>query len=213
MLVVVAALLARSAQLYALSWLLDQAIAFSAIIMAIVFQPELRRLVTRIGGILPSHTLTNQARVADQLFEGLVQLSEKRTGALLVIERSDKLDNFIASNPFDCELTARALWAVFWKDAPMHDGAVILREGRIAAAGVVLPLTQNFEYRSLSGTRHRAGIGISEDTDAVALLVSEETGEISVADKGKLTRNITRDDLELILSRLFGARLKRGTEL
>ncbi len=126
-------------------------------------------------------------------------------GALIVIERADRLDNYITSSPLDCELTAKSLVSLFWKDAPLHDGAVIVRGGRIAAAGVILPLTSNPEYKSLSGTRHRAAIGIGEDTDALALVVSGETGQISMADRGQFTRGLTRQDLEILFARVFRA--------
>ena len=111
--------------------------------------------------------------------------------------------------PFDCAISVRSLQTIFWKNSPVHDGAVIIRRGRVAAAGVILPLTQNFEYRHLSGTRHRAGIGISEETDALVVLVSEETGKISVADHGKLHENLSRSELDAYLRREFGVQAAR----
>lgn len=211
-LIVVTALIARLAQLHAINWLMENAISFSAIILAIVFQPELRRLFTRMGGWIPTQGGTDHAVILDQLVEAVDFMSKKQIGALMVFERNDHLDDFIESSPLDCEITAKSLATIFWKDTPLHDGAVIIRRGRVAAAGVILPLTENFEYRNLSGTRHRAGIGISEETDAFAVLVSEETGSISVADKGKFQQDLTRDDLAILLGRLFGVRGRRGAE-
>jgi diadenylate cyclase len=100
-------------------------------------------------------------------------------------------------------MTAKVLTSLFWKDAPLHDGAVVIRRGRIAGAGVILPLTSNTEFKGLSGTRHRAAIGISEDTDALALVVSEETGAISMADRGALVRGLSRQDVEILLGRVW----------
>ncbi len=206
-LVVTAWMIARLFQLHAITWLLQASIGFSALILVVVFQPELRRLFTRLGGFFPHQESTGGDGAVPQLLDALVYMSSRRIGALIVIERNDNLDDYILSSPLDCELTAKSMTALFWKDSPLHDGAVILRGGRIAGAGVILPLTNNVEFKSLSGTRHRAAIGISEDTDALALVVSEETGAISMADKGGLTRGLSRQDLEILLGRIFrGAR-------
>lgn len=207
-LMVMAWMVARLFQLHAITWLLQATIGFSALILVVVFQPELRRLFTRLGGFFPHHE-AGGAEAVPQLLDALVYMSSRRIGALIVIERTDKLDDYIGSSPLDCELTAKSMTALFWKDSPLHDGAVIVRMGRIAAAGVILPLTNNVEFKSLSGTRHRAAIGISEDTDALALVVSEETGAISMADKGALTRGLSRQDLEVILGRVYRAGERR----
>lgn len=203
--VVVAWMLARVLQLHAISWLLQAVIGFSALILIVIFQPELRKLFSRLGGIFPGNSEPAGAEVLPQLVEAIGYMASRRIGALIVIERNDRLDSFISSSPLDCELTAKAMIALFWKDSPLHDGALIVRGGRIAGAGVILPLTDNPEYKGLSGTRHRAAIGISEDTDVLALVVSEETGGISIADKGTLTRGLSRQDVEIVLGRLFRA--------
>lgn len=203
--VVGAWLVARWLDLHAISWLLQTVVGFTAVILIVVFQPELRQLLSRIGGILPHGQGAAGIHLVGPLVEAILRMAERRIGALIVIERQDRLDNYITSSPLDCELTAKSLVSLFWKDAPLHDGAVIIRGGRIAAAGVILPLTSSIEYKSLSGTRHRAGIGISEDTDALAIIVSEETGQISLADRGRLTRNLSRQDLEILFARVFRA--------
>ncbi len=202
-LMVLAWMAARVLELNAIVWLLQASIGFSALILVVVFQPELRRLFTRLGGFFPQSDIGGGAESIPQLLDALLYMSSRRIGALIVLERTDKLDDYVASSPLDCELTAKSLTALFWKDSPLHDGAVVVRSGRIAGAGVILPLTNNVEYKSLSGTRHRAAIGISEDTDALALVVSEESGAISMADKGALTRGLSRQDLEVILGRVF----------
>lgn len=201
---------ARGLGLHAISWLLQTMVGFSAIILIVVFQPELRRLLSKLGGILPQGQQNTGLHLVGPLVEAIMQMAERRIGALIIIERNDRLDNYITSSPLDCELTAKSVVSLFWKDAPMHDGAVIVRAGRIAAAGVILPLTNNIEFKSLSGTRHRAGIGISEDTDALALIVSEETGQISMADRGRFTRGLARQDLEILFARVFRAAAVSG---
>lgn len=204
--VVVVWMFARVLQLHAITWLLQASIGFSALIMIVIFQPELRRLFSRLGGVFPGTAeQTAGATVLPQLVESISYMASRRIGALIVIERADRLDSYVATSSLDCELTAKSLIALFWKDSPLHDGAVIIQGGRIAGAGVILPLTDNPEFKSLSGTRHRAAIGISEDTDALALVVSEETGAISIADKGNLTRNLSRQDVEILLGRVFRA--------
>ncbi len=209
-LVVVAWMIARAAQLHAITWLLQAGIGVSALVMAVVFQPELRRLFTRMGGYFPNQDLSGNAAVISHLGEAISSLASRRIGGLVVFERNDRLDDYVVSGPLDCEISAKLVMTIFWKDTPLHDGAMIVRHGRIAAAGVILPLTNNPAYRTLSGTRHRAGIGISEDTDALVLMVSEETGQISMADRGQFTRGLTRQDVELILTREFRAGGRRG---
>jgi diadenylate cyclase len=198
-------MLARLFQLHAISWLLQASIGFSALILIVIFQPELRRLFSRLGRFFPGSSEPTGAAALPYLVEAVDYLSERRIGALIVIERGDRLDGYIATSPLDCELTTKSLIALFWKDSPLHDGAVVVRGGRIAGAGVILPLTDSPEHKALSGTRHRAAVGISEDTDALAIVVSEESGAISIADKGTLMRNLSRQDVEILLGRVFRA--------
>jgi diadenylate cyclase len=211
-LVVVAWMVARLAQFHAITWLLQAGIGVSAVVMAVVFQPELRRLFTRLGGFFPNQDLSVNASIVGDLLDAVAYMSSRRIGALIVIERGDRLDEYVNSSPLDCEVTSKAVTTIFWKDSPLHDGAVVVRGGRIAAAGVILPLTNNIAFMQLSGTRHRAAIGISEDTDALALVVSEETGQISMADRGRFSRDLSRQDVEIVLTREFraGGRSRRA---
>ena len=205
-LVVAAWMAARLLQLHAISWLLQTSIGLIAVVLIVVFQPELRQLFSRLGNIFPSADLSmTHGSALAPLVEAIAYMANRRIGALIVIERTDRLDSYTASSPLDCELAAKAIIALFWKDSPLHDGALVIRRGRIAGAGVILPLTNNLEFKGLSGTRHRAAIGISEDTDALALVVSEETGQISVADRGNLVRGLSRQDVEILLGRVFRA--------
>ncbi len=204
--VLAAAGAAHLLQLHSISWLLQTALGLSAIVVCVVFQPELRRLLTRMGGLFPNQDLSAHSGVLGELIEAMTYMADRRIGALVVIERGDRLDDYVNSSPIDCELNAKTVTTFFWKDSPYHDGAMIVRDGRIAAAGVILPLTENPAYKHLSGTRHRAGIGISEDTDALVILVSEETGAISVADRGKLLRGLSGPDLDAFFGRTFQTR-------
>jgi diadenylate cyclase len=204
-LVVVAWMAARYMQLHAISWLLQAGVGVSALVVAVVFQPELRRLITRMGGFFPNQDLSSNAAIIGQLGEAINYMAQRRIGALIVFERGDRLDDYIVTSPLDCEINTKVLITLFWKDTPLHDGAMVIRGGRVAGAGIILPLTNNPAFHNLPGTRHRAAIGISEDTDALALVVSEETGVISLADRGQFTRNLTQQDVELILTREFRA--------
>jgi diadenylate cyclase len=210
LLLVGAWMLARLAQLHAITWLLEAGTGVSAMVMAVVFQPELRRLFTRLGGFFPNQDRGGHAHIIGHLVDAISYMSSRRIGALIVIERSDRLDDYITSSPLDCEITSKSVTTLFWKDSPLHDGALIIRNGRIAAAGVILPLTNNSQYRQLSGTRHRAGIGLSEDTDALVIMVSEETGQISMSDRGTFTRGLSRQDVEILLTREFRGTPRRG---
>jgi diadenylate cyclase len=207
---VLAWIAARWLQLHAIQWLLQAGIGVSALLLAVVFQPELRRLFTRLGGVFPNSDLSANASTLDQIGEALAYMVERRIGALIVFERNDRLDDYIHASPLDCEITAKVLTTMFWKDSPLHDGAVIVRAGRVAAAGVILPLTANAEFKDLSGTRHRAGIGISEDTDALALIVSEETGQLSLADRGAFTRGLSVAQVQELLASAFRPNMRSG---
>ena len=202
-LVVVTWMVARFAQFHAITWLLQAGIGVSAVVMAVVFQPELRRLFTRLGGFFPNQDLSVNASIVGELLDAVAYMSSRRIGALIVIERGDRLDEYVNSSPLDCEASSKAVTTIFWKDSPLHDGAVVVRGGRIAAAGVILPLTNNIAFMQLSGTRHRAAIGITEETDCLSLVVSEETGRISVASFGELIQGLTITEVLERINRHF----------
>jgi diadenylate cyclase len=209
--VTAAALIAEFLHLHVVVWLLRGLIGLLPVILAIVFMPELRRLLTRLGRLLPTSLASADARILVQIQEAVIYMAQRRIGALIVLERSDKLDDYMEGKTLECDATRDALVTMFWKDTPLHDGAMIIRNGRIAAAGVVLPLTENLKFKDMSGTRHRAGIGISEQTDALAILVSEETGNISVADQGALKSGLSADQLDKVLGQMAG--MRRASEL
>ncbi|NTW05606.1 MAG: TIGR00159 family protein [Peptococcaceae bacterium] len=192
--------------LYTLKWLLKQATTALVVALPIVFQPELRRALEKLGGgRLFSSTPWNGEYVSrDHLVAATVQavdsMSRDRVGALIVFERSTGLEEFIDTGvKIGSIISAELLMNIFVPRTPLHDGAVIIREDRIMSAASVLPLTQRQNLSKAIGTRHRAGIGITEDSDAVALIVSEETGAISLVEEGML---IKIADIEMLSQKL-----------
>ena len=186
--------------------LLKTTVELGFIALVIIFQPELRRLLERMGSGRfmfflggSSAPLTFES-VVNQTVLACASMSESRTGALIVFERAISLNEQMATGTIvNADVTSELLRNIFFVKAPLHDGAVIIREGRLAAAGCMLPLSQNASLSSDLGMRHRAGIGMSEHSDAVVVIVSEETGAISVAMDGMLKRHLTPDMLEKIL--------------
>ena len=186
--------------------LLQRAVELGLIALVILFQPELRRLLERVGSNLPGvfgnrrvDTLESETVIFETL-KACEDLSASKTGALIVFERKNVLEEQIRSGTIiDSAVSAELLKNLFFNKAPLHDGAVIIRAGRIRAAGCVLPLTGNINLSPDLGTRHRAGIGMSEQSDAVVVIVSEETGSISVAVDGMLKRRLSAETFEAIL--------------
>jgi len=189
-----------------LNFILSNILEIGIIALVIVFQPELRRVLERVGTTSLT-MLTNQKKdlnATEKTIDSTVAacgiLSRERTGVLLVFERRLPLEDYFKSGTMiDAEISPELLRNLFFTNASLHDGAVIVRQDRIAAAGCVLPLTENTNISSDLGTRHRAGIGMSEHSDAVVVIVSEETGIISVAVGGMLKRGLTSDTLRKVL--------------
>lgn len=192
--------------LYTLNWLLKSSLAVGVIALVVVFQPELRRGLESLGrsNILKtkfSQLDKNKAEdLANKFVDSVDGLSNSRTGALIIIERETALTDICETGTkIDAEISEELIGNIFYEGAPLHDGAVIIRGERMHSAGCVLPLTQNSNLPSSLGTRHRAGIGITEHSDAISIIVSEETGIISVAKDGKLNRFLDKDGLRKIL--------------
>ncbi|MFZ5590953.1 MAG: diadenylate cyclase CdaA [Bacillota bacterium] len=197
-------------KLYTLHWLLKQSLYFLAVALPIVFQPELRRALEKIGGgkfIARSFVNLSEGeleKTISSIGQAVEYLAERRIGALLVLERVTGLEEHAETGvKLDAWLSAELLVNLFIPKTPLHDGAVIVRGSRILAAGCVLPLTDEHNLSKELGTRHRAGIGISEVSDALAVMVSEETGKISLAVEGTLLRGLTRPALEEKLQQLW----------
>lgn len=203
---VAATVLSGLFNLHTLNWILKGAMTVGVIAVIVVFQPELRRGLEYIGRskIIKSgfsHMDDEKAaKIIGEFTECLVDLSKKKTGALVIIERETSLSDICESGiRIDAEVTKELLGNLFYEGSPLHDGAVIIRDTRIHSAGCVLPLTQNFNLPTELGTRHRAGIGVTENSDCITLIVSEETGVISTARDGKLQRYLDKESLEKLL--------------
>ncbi len=204
--VVVAMGVARLLHLYAVDFILTYALEWGILALIILFQPELRRFLERVGNIGLTKVFVREEK-PEELESAIAQtviaytsLSKDRVGALMVFERSNRLDEQISTGTaLDCAVSAELLKNIFWNKAPLHDGAVIVRNGRIVGAGCMLPLSGNVNLSRDLGMRHRAGIGMSENSDAVVAIVSEETGSISVAVGGMLKRHLAPETLDRLL--------------
>ena len=186
--------------------LLRRTVELGLIALVILFQPELRRRLERVGSNLPGFFGLRKLdsfeaeSMITQTVRACKDLAATHTGALIVFERSNVLEEQIRSGTvIDSLVSAELLKNIFYNKAPLHDGAVIIRSGRIRAAGCVLPLTNNINLSPDLGTRHRAGIGMSEHSDAIVVIISEETGSISVAVDGMLKRRLSAETFEAIL--------------
>ena len=195
-------------KMYATTWLLNKALEWGIVVLAVLFQPELRRFLERMGSGLGLSNMFGQNTSSiheldlaiDQTVEAYTTMSRNKVGALMVFERKDLLDDVIKTGTsLDCAISDELLKNLFWDKAPLHDGAVIVRNGRIVSAGCMLPLSGNVNLSRDLGMRHRAGIGISEHSDAVVVIVSEETGSISAAVDGMLKRHLAPETLERLL--------------
>ena len=207
-LILLLAMVASSAiSLTATSFLLKQVVELGVLVLVILFQPEIRRFLERMGsGGLGLVFASNREPGAEletaiqQTTEAYTDMSRDKVGALMVFERQNLLDDVIKTGTaLDCAVSSELLKNIFWNKAPLHDGAVIVRNGRIVGAGCMLPLSGNVNLSRDLGMRHRAGIGMSEHSDAVVVIVSEETGSISAAVGGMLKRHLAPETLERLL--------------
>lgn len=196
-------------ELHVISWLLQKCVTLLFVALPIVFQPELRRALEHLGQgkfLAPSVTLDDdEARsVVNELAKAVKVLSANKIGALLVIERDMGLNDISATGiQIDGLITSDFLMNVFIPNTPLHDGAAVIRGKRLIAAGCLLPLTENRGLSTELGTRHRAAIGLSEQCDALIVVVSEETGTISVAENGHIMRHLDIDRLKAVLRPAF----------
>jgi diadenylate cyclase len=200
---------ARWARLEMVEWLLTTMLPYVAITLIILFQPEIRRALSRFGRNLSLMSLASHKTKAEQddIVMAAEYFSQNRIGALMVVERQAGLRTYIESGiPLDAKLSYDLLLSIFRPGSTLHDGAVIIEGPRVAAAGCFLPLSLNPLISKQLGTRHRAGIGITEDSDAVVVLVSEETGSISLASGGAIDTNLTPEELGDRLGEMFSRR-------
>ena len=193
-------------QLHSIYYLMSRMVDMGILALIILFQPEIRRILEQMGSrrIIAFFTHTETGNTLEQTIGQTVlactEMSQSRTGALIVFERENLLDDMVRSGTvLDAAVSSELLKNIFFVKAPMHDGAVIVRNGRVLGAGCMLPLSKNVNLSRELGMRHRAGIGMSENADAVVVIVSEETGSISVAIGGMLKRHLKPETLANIL--------------
>jgi diadenylate cyclase len=221
--ILLAVLLIKLVDLRAINWLLEQLKNVIIVVLALVFQPELRRALEQLGRgqifniTRPVLAAGDIVYIIDEITEAVVSCAKTKTGALIVLERETGLSDYIETGVLlDAAITREFLLNIFVPSTPLHDGAAIIRGDRVAAAACFLPLTDNPYLSTALGTRHRAGIGISELSDSISLIVSEETGIISLARDGKLVRSLDekqlRETLSLLLNTNGQVRLFKGKE-
>jgi len=199
-------------QLETLNWLIRNLTSYIVITVIILFQPELRRLITRFG---QRNWLVNDSAKdpfqLDELVNAVFAMAEEKVGSLIVIERNTGLRSFVESGVvIDAAITEELIRTIFFPLTPLHDGALIIQEGRIAGAACYLPLSDSKQIQKHHGARHRAGLGIAEETDALVVVTSEERGEISIMVNGKLFPNIKTTDLKNMI--LFFMNPKTASE-
>jgi diadenylate cyclase len=203
-------------RLQALQWLLQNILTVLAVAIPVIFQPELRRALERLGrgGILLQRQTpeTQRAKIIDDVCQAAEKLSERRHGALIVLQRNSSLQEYIRTGVMlNADISPELLLNIFWPKTELHDGAVILdAAGKIASAAAVLPLTASRNLPSPKmGTRHRAALGISEVSDAICVVVSEETGKIAVTNAGRMVSRLDTERLRTILNAFYGTERKR----
>lgn len=201
-------------QLAALGLILERLLEPAVLIIVILFQNDIRRALARVGrGFFPSFSAEQEIQVVEEIVRSAGQLSQRRHGALIVLERESNLGDLIeAGVPVDARLTKELLTSVFQPTSPMHDGAVVIQEGRVASAGCILPLTLRTDLPEGLGTRHRAAVGITEETDALVVVVSEETAKISVVLGGEMLSGLDAPQLRVVLRDILGGERKELPE-
>lgn len=209
-LIIFASIISDWLQLNALSWVFRNVLSAGAIVLVILFQPELRRTLEKIGRgrLLTKEALTrsesNEEEVVNHIVRAVQRMSGAHIGALIVIQRQDMLGEVTENGTsLYANISSQLIENIFTPNTPLHDGAIIIREATIVAAGCFLPMTSDPYLEQEMGTRHRAAIGMSENTDALIIVVSEESGVVSVVEGGKLTRYIDSSKLREILNKVY----------
>lgn len=207
-----ALIFSRWAGLFTLNWLVQSFMSQVVLVILVLFQPELRRALAHMGQntLFSSLSPIESSKFLDEIVKAAVSLANRRIGALIVLERETDLRNIIdMGTPLEARVSKELLLSIFHPTSPLHDGAVVVQEGRIAAAGCFLPLSMSPAVAKELGTRHRAAIGLTEETDAVVIVVSEETGTISMVQGGKLDRDLDAVTLRRALTGIFKTQKKK----
>lgn len=196
--------IAKIFQLHIINWVLTKLFAVGVVAILIIFQPELRRALARIGQQTIFGNFLKKGGTVDELIQACEHLSRNKIGALIAIEREVGLKNYIENGIIlDARVSADLLITLFFPNNPTHDGGIVIEGGRLASCGCLFPLSQNTDLSKSLGTRHRAAIGLTEESDAVCVIVSEETGMISVAVYGELKRDLNPEELRKVLTEIF----------
>jgi diadenylate cyclase len=200
-----ASLASRYLELFTIDWLVQSFWAQIVIAMIVLFQPEIRRALAHIGETrFLNFASAEELKSLEEIVRAAVSLANRKVGALIVIERETSLKDFVEiGTNLDARVSKELLLSIFHPTSPIHDGAVIINGNRVAAAGCFLPITLSSDLSKSLGTRHRAGIGLTEETDAVAIIISEETGVISVALDGKIEEKVDMGSLRDMLTNIF----------
>ncbi|MEJ2182551.1 MAG: diadenylate cyclase CdaA [Nitrospirota bacterium] len=201
-----ASIIAKNVPLYTLDWLLQGFWAYIVIAIIVLFQPEIRRTLAKMGEtqFLKAFTPAEELRGLEEIVKATISLAERKIGALIVLERETDLKDFVElGTPLDARVSREILMSVFHPASPIHDGAVVIRGNRIVAAGCFLPIAFAPAISRSLGTRHRAAMGLTEETDAVVIIVSEETGGISVSIGGRLETHLDMGTLRDMLTDMF----------
>lgn len=201
---VIAFFVFQKLQLDTLSWALTKLFAISVVAFLIIFQPELRRGLARIGQNPLFQFFLKEEEVIEEIAQAAIILSKKKIGGLIALEREVGLRLYVESGVrLDSKVSSELITTIFMPNAPLHDGGIIIEGGRIVAAGCLFPLSQEPRISKTLGTRHRAAIGLTEETDAVVIVISEETGTVSIAIGGKLTRELDREGLIKVMNNTY----------
>ena len=209
------ALISYFFHLTTLTWLMSKTAGVLVTVVVIVFQPELRRALEQLGrkniifsifgtsAVIAEEDRRSRDKINSEIVKAVFEMSKVKTGALIVMEKKVILNEYERTGiPIDALISSQLLMNIFEHNTPLHDGAVFIRNQRVVAATCYLPLSENMELSKELGTRHRAGVGISEVSDSLTIIVSEETGAVSIAESGKLTRSVSPDDLKAKLAEI-----------
>jgi diadenylate cyclase len=209
---VFASLFSSYFELYTIDWLIQSFWAQLVLAIIIIFQPEIRRALAQMGEtqLFQTFTSAEELKSLEEIVRATVSLANRKIGALIAIERDTSLKDFVEmGTQLDAKVSKEVLLSIFHPTSPIHDGAVVIRGNRIVAAGCFLPITTSPELSKSMGTRHRAGLGLTEDTDAIVIIVSEETGLISMAIHGKIETHLDMGTLRDILTDLFTSKKEK----
>lgn len=207
--------LSKLFELYTIDWLVTSFWSQIVLALVILFQPEIRKALAQIGQTPFSRTLpsSGESKFLEEIVKSCVSLASRQIGAILVLEREIELEDVVEmGTPLDAVVSKELLLSIFLPPSPIHDGAVVIKGGRIIAAGCFLPLTLSSDISKHLGTRHRAALGVTEESDAVVIVVSEETGAISIIVGGQMTRELDGPALRRVLIRIF-KKERRGERL